>query len=218
MSSSRSIRKNEVKGPFSPASEPAGRRILRNMALGYLTSRGRAEDMARVLRHFKEAATPPTRSAALSILSQLSSPERAKAFERFYERWKDDHLVIDSWFAYQAVSPLASALTSVKKLTRHPLFSIKNPNKVRALIGTFAHGNPVNFNRPDGAGYEFVADRVLELDAFNPQIAARLLSAFRSWKALEPERRKVAKKTLQRIAKTKPLSHDVFEIVSKMLE
>jgi len=89
---------------------------------------------------------------------------------------------------------------------------------VRALIGTFAAGNPVNFNRPDGRGYDFVADRVLELDGFNPQIAARMLAAFRSWKALEPERRKVAKKTLQRIAKTKPLSHDVFEIVSMMLE
>ena len=134
------------------------------------------------------------------------------------ERWKDDHLVIDNWFAYQAASPLASSLATVKKLTRHPLFSIKNPNKVRALIGTFAMANPVNFNRPDGRGYDFVADRVLEIDAFNPQIAARLLSAFRSWKALEPERRRVAKKTLQRVAKAKPLSHDVFEIVSKMLE
>ena len=211
-------RKNEVKGPFSPASEPAGRRILRNTALGYLASRGRAEDVARVVRHFKEASNATDEVGALSILSQLRSPERAKALERFYERWKDDHLVVDSWFAYQAVSPLASALTSVKQLTRHPLFSIKNPNKVRALIGTFAHGNLVNFNRPDGAGYEFVADRVLELDAFNPQIAARLLSAFRSWKALEPERRKGAKKALQRVAKAKPLSHDVFEIVSKMLE
>jgi aminopeptidase N len=78
--------------------------------------------------------------------------------------------------------------------------------------------NPVNFNRPDGLGYAFVADRVLEIDRFNPQIAARLLSSLRSWKALEPERRKVAKKTLQRIAKTKPLSADVFEIVSRMLE
>ncbi len=106
----------------------------------------------------------------------------------------------------------------MKKLTRHPLFSMKNPNKVRALIGTFAMANPVNFNRPDGRGYDFVADRVLEIDAFNPQIAARMLSAFRSWKALEPKRRRVAKKTLQRIAKAKPLSHDVFEIVSKMLE
>ena len=211
-------RRNEVKGPYSPASEPAGRRALRNTALGYLASRGRAEDVARVVRHFDEANNATDEVAALSILSQLRSPERAKALERFYERWKDDHLVVDAWFAYQATSPLASALPAVKKLTRHPLFSIKNPNKVRALIGTFASGNLVNFNRPDGAGYEFVADRVLELDAFNPQIAARLLSAFRSWRALEPERRKAAKKALQRVAKGKPLSHDVFEIVSKMLE
>ena len=211
-------RKNEVKGPYSPASEPAGRRALRNMALGYLANRGRAEDVARVVRHFDEANNATDEVAALSILSQLRSPERAKALERFYERWKDDHLVVDAWFAYQAMSPLASALPAVKKLTRHPLFSIKNPNKVRAVIGTFASGNLVNFNRPDGAGYEFVADRVLEIDAFNPQIAARLLSAFRSWRALEPERRKAAKKALQRVAKSKPLSHDVFEIVSKVLE
>jgi aminopeptidase N len=86
------------------------------------------------------------------------------------------------------------------------------------VIGAFASSNPVNFNRPDGKGYAFVADRVLEIDAFNPQIAARLLSAFRSWKALEVERRRQAKKTLQRIARAKPLSHDVQEIVGKMLE
>ncbi len=106
----------------------------------------------------------------------------------------------------------------MKRLIRHPLFSIKNPNKVRALIGTFASANPVTFNRADGKGYEFIADRVLEIDAFNPQVAARLLSAFRSWKALEPERRRLAKKALQRIAKAKPLSHDVYEIVGRMLE
>ena len=99
-----------------------------------------------------------------------------------------------------------------------PLFSIRNPNKVRALIGTFAGSNPVAFNRPDGKGYDFVADRVLELDAFNPQIAARMLSAFRGWRMLEPVRRAAARRTLLRVAKTKPLSNDVFEIVSKMLE
>src|SRR6187200_1940036 len=152
------------------------------------------------------------------MLAELNAPERTQAFDRFYERWKDDHLVIDSWFGYQAVSPQASALTSVKKLTRHPLFSIKNPNKVRALIGTFAMANPVNFNRPDGKGYEFLADRVLEIDAFNPQVAARLLSAFRSWKALEAGRRRLAKKTLQRIARVRSLSRDASEIVSRMLE
>ncbi len=211
-------RRMEVKGPYSPAPKPAGQRALRNVALGYLTSRGRPEDIARAAAHFQQSRNLTDETAALSMLSELNAPERTEAFDRFYERWKDDHLVIDSWFAYQAVSPLASSLATVKKLTRHPLFSMKNPNKVRALIGTFAMGNPVNFNRPDGRGYDFVADRVLELDGFNPQIAARMLSAFRSWKALEPQRRRVAKKTLQRIAKTKRLSHDVFEIVSKMLE
>ena len=160
--------------------------------------------------HFKQSRNLTDETAALAVLSELSAPDGPRAFERFYERWKGDHLVIDSWFAYQAASPLASSLATVKKLTRHPLFSIKNPNKVRALIGTFAMANPVNFNRPDGKGYDFVAERVLELDAFNPQIAARILSAFRSWKALEPERQQVARKTLQRVAKAKPLSHDVI--------
>ena len=211
-------RRMEVKGPYSPAPGPAGQRALRNVALGYLTSRGRPEDIARAAAHFANSRNLTDETSALSMLSELNALERAQAFDRFYERWKDDHLVIDSWFGYQAASPLAASLANVKRLTRHPLFSMKNPNKVRALIGTFAMANPVNFNRPDGRGYDFVADRVLELDGFNPQIAARILSAFRSWKALEPTRRRVAKKTLQRIARTKPLSHDVFEIVSKMLE
>ncbi|MGE0853504.1 MAG: aminopeptidase N [Hyphomicrobiaceae bacterium] len=210
--------RHEVKGPYSPAPAAAGRRALRNAALGYLTCRGKSEDVARVAAHFANARNATDEVGALAMLSELRSPERAKAFDRFYARWKDDHLVIDNWFAYQASSPLPSTLASVAKLMRHPLFSTKNPNKVRALLGTFAMANPVNFNRPDGKGYEFMAKRVLEIDAFNPQIAARLLSAFRSWKALEPERRKLAKKTLQGIAAAKPLSHDVFEIVGKMLE
>jgi aminopeptidase N len=211
-------RRHEIKGPYSPAPEPAGQRALRNAALGYLTCRGKPEDVARVAQHFAHARNGTDEVGALAMLSELRSPERNKAFDRFYERWKDDHLVIDNWFAYQAASPLPAALATVAKLCRHPLFSIKNPNKVRALIGTFAMANPVNFNWPDGRGYEFLAERVLEIDAFNPQIAARLLSAFRSWKALEPERRRLAKKTLQRIAAVKPLSHDAYEIVGKMLE
>jgi len=208
----------ETRGPYSPAPEQTGRRALRNVSLGYLTSRARPEDVARAAVHFSQSPNLTDETAALSILSTFNLPERAAALASFYERWKGDHLVIDSWFAYQATSQLASSLATVKRLTRHPLFSIKNPNKVSALIGAFAWANPVNFNRPDGKGYAFVADRVLEIDAFNPQIAARLLSAFRSWKFLEPERRQAAKKTLQRIARTKPLSHDVFEIVSKTLE
>jgi aminopeptidase N len=208
----------ETPGPYSPDPEPAGRRSLRNVALGYLAARGQPADVARAARHFSGARNLTDESAALMTLAELNVPERDAALARFYERWKDDHLVIDAWFGCQARAPLASSLATVRRLTRHPLFSIKNPNKVRALIGAFAHGNPVNFNRPDGKGYDFVADRVLELDAFNPQIAARLLSAFRGWKMLEPVRRAAAERTLRRVAKAKPVSNDVFEIVSKMLE
>src|SRR5215470_9030172 len=210
--------RHEVKGPYSPAAEFASRRALRNAALGYLANRGRREDIARVAAHFAHARNATDELNALAMLSELRTPERTQAFARYYQRWKDDHLVIDNWFVYQAASPLPSTLSAVEKLARHPLFSLKNPNKVRALIGAFAVSNPVNFNRPDGKGYEFVASRVLELDRFNPQIAARLLAAFRSWKTLEPQRRRLAKKTLSGIAKTKPLSPDVLEIVGKMLE
>jgi aminopeptidase N len=211
-------REHELKGPYSPQPEAAGKRALRNAALGYLAARGTAEDIARLAAHFAGARNATDEVSALAMLAEVRSPERDQAFERFYERWKGDHLVIDNWFAYQAASSLPTTLATVKRLTRHPLFSIKNPNKVRALIGTFASANPVSFNRADGKGYEFIADRVLEIDAFNPQVAARLLSAFRSWKALEPERRRLAKKALQRISKAKPLSHDVYEIVGRMLE
>ncbi len=211
-------RRMETPGPYSPAAEPAGRRALRNVALGYLTIRGRPEDVARAAMHYAESRNLTDEMAGLEVLSEVDAPERVAALARFYERWKDDHLVIDSWFRCQAASPLPGTLANVRRLTKHPLFSIKNPNKVRALIGTFAAANPVNFNRPDGKGYDFVADRVLELDAFNPQIAARMLSTFRGWRMLEPVRRAAAKATLQRVARAKPLSNDVFEIVSKMLE
>jgi aminopeptidase N len=211
-------RRMATPGPYSPAAGPAGRRALRNVALGYLAVRGRPEDVALAARHLKESRNLTDEQAALAVLADTNTPERAAALERFYKRWKGDHLVIDSWFACQATSPQAGTLAAVKKLTQHPLFSIKNPNKVRALIGQFAGANAVNFNRPDGKGYDFVADRVLELDAFNPQMAARVLSAFRGWRTLEPVRRAAAKTTLRRVAKSKPLSNDVFEIVSKMLE
>jgi aminopeptidase N len=211
-------RRMETPGPYSPASGPAGRRALRNVALGYLASGGKPEEVARAATQFAGSCNLTDETAALAVLSEIEAPERVAALARFYERWKGDHLVIDSWFACQAASPLAGTLAAVKRLARHPLFSIKNPNKVRALIGTFAGANPVTFNRPDGRGYDFVADRVLELDAFNPQIAARMLSAFRGWRTLEPVRRAAARQTLLRVAKTKPLSNDVFEIVSKMLE
>ena len=205
-------------GPFSPDAESSGRRALRNGALTLLTARRSNRDLARLSKHYSKASNMTDRAHALFLLAARSGLERERALNDFYKNWKGDNLVIDTWFAAQALSPLAATLRQVKKLTEHTLFSLAAPNKVRALIGTFAMSNPVQFNRPDGTGYAFLADQVLALDRLNPQIAARMLSAFRSWRALETGRRGHARKALQRIAKTKGSSPDVQEIVSKMLE
>ena len=203
---------------YSPDAKSAGTRALRLGALGLLAARGRPADIARVTRHFNEARNATDEIGALAILSTLNVPERAKALDRFYARWKDDHLVIASWFGLQAASPLASTLRTVKQLMAHPLFSMRTPNKVYALIGAFAGSNPVQFNRPDGLSYAFMADRVTELDKINPQVAARILGAFRSWRSLESGRKRLAMRALEKIASTPGLSNDVHEIVSKMLE
>jgi aminopeptidase N len=205
-------------GPFSPDAKSAGRRALRNAALTLLTARGKPADEARLADHFFKADNMTEEAHGLMLIASGTSAVREKALAHFFERWKDDHLVIDTWFAAQAQSPIRPALGQVKALTRHPLFSLTAPNKVRALIGTFAMQNPVQFHRLDGAGYAFVAKQVLAIDRFNPSIAARMLGAFRIWHALEPERRAAVRKVLQGIAKTPDLSRDVFEIVTKMLD
>jgi aminopeptidase N len=206
------------EGPFSPDATSAGRRALRNAALTLLTARGTPRDLARLSKHYFKATNMTDRAHALFLLAAHGGKEGERALADFHDKWKKDHVVIDTWFAAQAQSPLAGTLKKVKALTGHSLFSLAAPNKVRALIGTFAAANPVQFNRPDGAGYAFVADNVLALDRLNPQIAARLLGAFRSWRALESGRRGQARKALQRVARSKHLSSDVQEIVSKMLE
>ncbi len=206
------------EGPFSPDAEGAGRRAVRNAALTLLTARGEKPDLERLSRHYFTATNMTDRAHALYQLAAQRSSDRERALNDFYVQWQGDHIVIDTWFAAQAHSPLASTLSRVKALTRHPLFALTAPNKVRALIGTFALTNPVQFNRADGAGYTFLADQVLALDRLNPQIAARMLSAFRIWRSLEPKRRAKARSALSRVARAKGGSPDVQEIVSKMLE
>ncbi len=211
-------RQHTNKGAFSPDAASAGRRALRNAVLTLLSARGKPDDKTRLSKHYWQAGNMTDASQALYLLAAIGGAEAKKALDHFHDRWKDDHLVIDTWFAAQAASPLPSTLERVRALTKHPLFSMTTPNKVRALIGTFSTANPVQFNRPDGAGYDFLAEQVLALDRFNPQIAARILNCFRSWKGLEPARRKLAKQALRRVARSKTLSRDVTEIVSKMLE
>ena len=154
---------------------------------------------------------------ALTLIAQRSGAARDKAIAHFHDRWKNDHLVIDTWFAVQAQSPLRSALSQVKALTRHPLFEITTPNKVRALIGAFANQNLVNFHRADGAGYRFLADQVITLNALNPQIASRLLAPLTRWRKYDGARQALMKGELERILASGELSSDVYEVVSKSL-
>ena len=209
---------SEVKGAFSPLQEDAGKRALRNAALSLLVARNTARDKDRLDAHFANADNMTDQARALYLLAAASGTRRTNALDAFYRQWHRDHLVVDTWFAAQAAAPLSSTLSHVRKLTKHEQFTLKTPNKVRALIGTFALQNPAQFNRADGAGYQFVAQQVLKLDKVNPQVAARLLNAFRSWRTMEPGRRALAQSALEDITKAKTLSRDVYEIASKMIE
>ena len=205
-------------GPYSPDADAAGRRALRNVALDYLLAAGGEAAEARARNHYFSADNMTDRLAAMTSLVNAAAPAADEALTDFHDRFAGDPLVIDKWFAVQAGAPFAGTLSKVEDLTTHAAFSWSNPNRVRSLIGVFATGNPTQFNRADGAGFEFIANAVLKLDRSNPQVAARLLSAFRSWRALEPERRERAEAALRQVAATTPLSADVQDIVSRSLD
>jgi aminopeptidase N len=204
--------------PYSPDSVSAGRRMLKNVCLDLLAATQESHAIKLAADQYQAADNMTDRMAALSTLSLHDVPERNAAFDDFYQRYRDDPLIIDKWFVLQATSPDPGTLDRVKELTSHPAFSMSNPNRVRSLIGAFAQGNPTQFNRPDGAGYEFVADRILALDPANPQVASRMSTAFKSWRALESGRRARAQAALKRIAGTAKLSRDVTDIVDRALD
>jgi aminopeptidase N len=204
-------------GPYRPDAGSAGRRALKNVCLGLLAATEQDQAIALALAQYRGADNMTDRMSALEILALYDRPERAQALEDFYVRYADDPLIIDKWLALQAAIPEPATLDRVQALTSHPAFSMANPNRVRALIGSFAQVNHTQFNRVDGAGYDFIADAVLALDPKNPQVAARLMGAFRSWRALEAQRRARAEATLRRVAAAPALSRDVHDIVARTL-
>jgi aminopeptidase N len=169
------------------------------------------------MTQYQAADNMTDRMAALQALALCDVPQRAQALDDYYARYASDPLIVDKWLALQASIPERSTLDRVKALTAHPAFSFSNPNRVRALVGTFAMANQTQCNRADGAGYDFVVDTVLTLDPKNPQLAARLLSALKSWRVLEPTRRSLAQAALKRVAGTASLSRDVSDIVQRAL-
>ena len=155
--------------------------------------------------------------AALAILTEIDGPERDAALEEFEGRWRDNEQVMDKWFALQAMASGPETLSRVQTLTKHHCFDIRNPNKVRSLIGAFAMANPVGFHAKDGSGYAFLADSVIELDSLNPQVAARMLGALGSWRRYGPDRQALMRAALERIVAVPVLSKDSYEIASKSL-
>jgi aminopeptidase N len=206
------------EGPYSPAAEDAGRRALAATALAYVCA---AEDSpARARAAFDFADNMTVMASALMILAHQfpDAPETAEALAAFETRYADNPLVMDKWMSIQAMAPGEASHDRVIALMDSPHYKAGNPNRVRALIGAFSAGNPTGFNRADGAGYRLLADVVMETDARNPQLAARLLTAMRSWRSLEPERQEEARKALLSIRKSKKLSTDVSDIVERTLQ
>ncbi|MCP4998411.1 MAG: aminopeptidase N [Hyphomicrobiales bacterium] len=204
-------------GPYTTDAAGAGRRALYLAALNYLTRGGlHAEDLLPI---FRSADNMTVLSGVLGIMTHRFAHSSATetALAEFEERYGDNPLVIDKWLAVQATIPGHDTLDRVRQLMTTSHFSIDNPNRVRALIGSFAAGNPTGFNRPDGAGFTFLAEQIIDLDGRNPQVAARILTAMRSWKSLEPVRRENARKVLEMISGQKSLSPDVRDITDRTL-
>lgn len=210
---------NRDTGAYLLTPEAIGQRRLKNACLSCLLAGDRPDpaDIAFALQQYHDGGNMTDVIAVLAALSHCDVPERLELLQDYYEKWKDDVLVMDKWLILQASSSLPSTLESVQALMKHPAFSISNPNKVRSLIGAFG-ANHLAFHNPNGAGYRFLADQILDLDSRNPQIASRLTTPFAAWKRYDEGRQLLMEEQLQRIVAKKDLSGGVFEMVKRSLD
>jgi aminopeptidase N len=211
-------RENLDRGAYQISPEAIARRRLKNAALRYLTCEGQPAELERLHEQFETANNMTDAQAALVLLADHPGAARDRALAGFYERWRGDPLVLDKWFSVQALAQAPDALVRVQALAAHVDFTLRNPNRVRALVTTFATGNPWHFHARSGAGYAFAADHVMALDALNPQLAARLVGCFNPWRRYDAARQAQMKAQLERIAGREGLSKDVFEIVERALQ
>ncbi|WP_241139522.1 DUF3458 domain-containing protein, partial [Achromobacter xylosoxidans] len=209
---------NQTPGAYSPAPVPAGKRAMKNLALSHLMAAGEHEAQRLAEQQYEHAGNMTDSMAALSALinyGQGDFPQQALA--AFYDKWRDNALVVDKWFALQAAARYTTVQTA-RELMTHPAFTLRNPNRARALIFQFCLNNARGMHHPDGSGYAFWAEQVLALDALNPEIAARLARALDNWSRYVPALRGPMQEALQRVRGHEGLSRNVQEIVSKALE
>jgi aminopeptidase N len=209
---------NTESSAFAITPEAMGKRALRNVLLELLTATKGTGCATRAKAHYFNANNMTDRVAALASLADSNQPEREEVFEHFYQTYKQYPLVVDKWFKLQAMGNRESSFADFAKLRQHPEFNIKNPNRVRSLYTSFSLYNPVKFHDPSGKGYALQRDVIIELNAINPQIAARQVNPFREWKRYTPQLQAHMQAALQAILDTPNLSNDVFEVVSKSLK
>jgi aminopeptidase N len=214
---------NHDTGAYTPDPVSSGRRALAGLALTHLClaarSTGDATWPGKTLQRFKDAGNMTDRFNALAALVSSGHALAGEALPLFHAMFKDEALVIDKWFGLQAGAPDrgGNVLPAVKQLMKHPDFSLRNPNRARSVVSTFCQGNPAAFHRADAAGYVFWSERVMELDAINPQVAARLARALDRWSKLAEPYRSAAREAIARVAAKTDLSKDTHEVVSRAL-
>ena len=210
---------NQSSEKFRADATATAQRALKNLALSYLVRSGDDDWLQAAHVQFETATNMTDQFAALRLLvnnkAETAQQLALLALESFYSQWQHEPLVVDQWFVVQSTCQLPGTLDRVKQLLDHPDFAIKNPNKVRSLIGAFCGQNHIGFHAASGEGYEFLADQVLVLDKINPQIAARLLTPLTRWMKFDAGRQGMMQVQLQRIKAAVGLSKDVFEVVEK---
>ncbi len=208
--------------PYAPDGAQVGRRALRNTCLAYLGESDAAYLKTKVVPRLIGQLTPggnmTDEIAALATLANLDVPERETALAAFYERWKNEALVVDKWLSVQATSRLPDGAARVRALMQHPAFNLKNPNQVYSLVRGFCGANPRHFHAADGSGYALAADVISELQAINPQVASRIARSFDRWRQFDAGRQAHARAALERIAAVEGLAKDVAEVVGNALK
>jgi aminopeptidase N len=209
---------NETQEEYSPDADSIARRSLKNLCLSYLMCLEKEVYLELANQQYQKADNMTDMQAALTLVAHSEfSADAERLLADFYDKWQKESLVVNLWLSIQSADPKSGALQRVEKLMQHPAFDAKNPNKLRSVISVFCAQNTVNFHAMDGNGYRFLADRIIELNKQNPQIASRMLTPLTRWKKYSPERQALMKAELERISNSGELSKDVYEVVSKSL-
>jgi aminopeptidase N len=203
--------------PYRPDDGLSGCRRVSTICLSYLMAAGGQDAIDMSMAQLRRSDNMTDTLGALVSLTGCACPEREEALGLFYDKWRGDRGVIDKWFSLQATSRLPDTLDRVLALLEHSDFDIRNPNRVRSLVGAFSQANQVRFHDVSGRGYRFLGDQILRLNAINPQIAARMLTPFSRWRRFDAARQELMKKELERILAEPGLARDVYELAEKSL-